>query len=367
MPLHHAVLALLAVKPAHGYELKSSFEQAVGDQWGGLNIGHLYQVLERLSRDGLIESERRPQPVKPDRLVHRITPAGRAELEQWLAEPSTRTRGYRDDFFLKAMAAVQGGDPALLAGVLSRQRAHLLRELRGLAEARRSADHDASASATTDALILTAAELHIKADLGVVDAAEKALTPEVIAALRIAPGEPAADEAAGLGARVAEAGELAVQVRGVGGGRGQLVGCRGVGVDGHAENVVLKRVGIGGRQRPEEVDERLRVHLYGQAVVRDRVAARAVDRLVAGHLAERDRQPCQVRQPCPLIAGPRRSGGGRGRRDGRDGTARDRGGPSGAAVRRRDAAASASRDGPGGEQRRAGHVTRPPFGASRVS
>jgi DNA-binding PadR family transcriptional regulator len=51
MPLHHAVLALLPGKPAHGYELKSSFEQAVGDQWGGLNIGHLYQILDRLARD----------------------------------------------------------------------------------------------------------------------------------------------------------------------------------------------------------------------------------------------------------------------------------------------------------------------------
>ena len=26
MPLHHAVLALLAAKPAHGYELKGSFD-----------------------------------------------------------------------------------------------------------------------------------------------------------------------------------------------------------------------------------------------------------------------------------------------------------------------------------------------------
>ena len=59
--------------PAHGYELKGSFDEAVGDQWGGLNIGHLYQLLERLSRDGLIESERQAQAVKPDRLVHRLT------------------------------------------------------------------------------------------------------------------------------------------------------------------------------------------------------------------------------------------------------------------------------------------------------
>ena len=33
MALHHAVLALLAARPAHGYELTGSFEQAVGEQW----------------------------------------------------------------------------------------------------------------------------------------------------------------------------------------------------------------------------------------------------------------------------------------------------------------------------------------------
>ncbi len=75
MPLQHAVLALLSAKPAHGYELKTSFDQAVGDQWGGLNIGHLYQILDRLSRDGLIDSQRQPQQVKPDRVIHRLTPA----------------------------------------------------------------------------------------------------------------------------------------------------------------------------------------------------------------------------------------------------------------------------------------------------
>ena len=136
MPLHHAVLALLSAKPAHGYELKTSFEQAVGDQWGGLNIGHLYQILDRLSRDGLIDSQRQPQQVKPDRVIHRLTPAGRAELDRWLAEPAIPARGYRDDFFLKIMAAVRSADPATLPAVLRRQRAHLLRQLHALADAR---------------------------------------------------------------------------------------------------------------------------------------------------------------------------------------------------------------------------------------
>lgn len=169
MPLHHAVLALLADKSAHGYELKSSFEQAVGDQWGGLNIGHLYQILDRLSRDGLIESERQPQPIKPDRVVHHLTPAGRSELDRWLSEPSARQRGYRDDFFLKLMAAAQARNQQTLDGVLRRQRAHLLRELRSLDEARAQSPSDVVA------LLITAAELHVRADLGVVDAAEQTL------------------------------------------------------------------------------------------------------------------------------------------------------------------------------------------------
>jgi DNA-binding PadR family transcriptional regulator len=191
MPLHHAVLALLADKPAHGYELKSSFEQAVGDQWGGLNIGHLYQILDRLSRDQLIESERQPQPVKPDRVVHHLTPAGRAELDRWLNEPSTRLRGYRDEFFLKLMAAVQAGDQETLDGVLRRQRAHLLRELHSLAEARRQAP------SSVVELLITAAELHIRADLGVVDAAEKRLEPGLAGMKRYSSGGRRAGAAAG--------------------------------------------------------------------------------------------------------------------------------------------------------------------------
>ena len=190
MPLHHAVLALLAAQPAHGYALKGSFEEAVGEQWGGLNIGHLYQILDRLARDGLIDSERQPQAVKPDRLVHRITPAGREELGRWLNEPSVRTRGYRDDFFLKLMAAAQAGDPAMLAAVLRRQRVHLLTELRSLAEARAGA-----AGAPLVDLLVTAAELHVRADLGVVDAAEHDLTPDALGALRITLSPAAAPDA----------------------------------------------------------------------------------------------------------------------------------------------------------------------------
>lgn len=70
------------------------------------------------------------------------------------------------------MAAVQSGDPGTLAGVLSRQRAHLLKELRSLADARALGTPSAVVS-----VLITAAELHVRADLGVVDAAEQGLGP----------------------------------------------------------------------------------------------------------------------------------------------------------------------------------------------
>jgi DNA-binding PadR family transcriptional regulator len=192
MPLQHAVLALLAAKPAHGYELRTSFEEAVGDQWGGMNIGHLYQVLDRLSRDGLITSERQPQPVKPDRVMHQLTPAGRAELDRWLSEPSVRQRGYRDDFFLKVMAAARLGDPDALTQILRRQRSHLLRELRGLAEAAATAGRS-----PVDALLITAAERHVRADLEIVDAAEATLGPDVLRALAVSAEAGGQTEATG--------------------------------------------------------------------------------------------------------------------------------------------------------------------------
>ena len=105
--------------------------------------------------------------------MHRLTPACRAELGRWLAEPAVPARGYRDDFFLKVMAAVRSADPAVLPAVLSGQRAHLLRQLHALAGARA-----ATGTTAVESLLITAAELHIRADLGVVDAAETTLTTD---------------------------------------------------------------------------------------------------------------------------------------------------------------------------------------------
>jgi len=123
---------------------------------------------DRLSRDGLVTSERQPQPAKPDRLVYELTDTGRGELQHWLAEPAERTRGHRDDFFLKLLAAAHVGDPAALTAVLSRQRAYLLGQLRAVTQDRHEPGADPIA-----VLVATAAELHLHADLALLDVADQ--------------------------------------------------------------------------------------------------------------------------------------------------------------------------------------------------
>jgi DNA-binding PadR family transcriptional regulator len=187
VPIQHAVLALLARGGSHGYEIKASFEQSVGPQWGELNIGHLYQVLDRLVRAGLVTRRHVQQATRPDKTVYRLTEQGRRELERWLGAPFVRQAGYRDDFFLKLFAASRLGAKAL-ERVLAVQREAYLGELASLADLR--ARHDTEPLVR---LLIEAAALHTEANLRLVDDAHAA-RGELIAAAETA----AADAEEGL-------------------------------------------------------------------------------------------------------------------------------------------------------------------------
>ena len=167
MPIQHAVLALLERGESYGYELRAEFKESVGPQWGDLNIGHLYQVLDRLVRDGLVTKRAVTQTDRPDKFVYRLTKAGARELRQWLETPFVRQGGYRDDFFLKLFAASRLGQEQLET-VLRVQREAYLGELAALGELRAQHRGDALIS-----LLVEAATLHTQANLRVVELAEK--------------------------------------------------------------------------------------------------------------------------------------------------------------------------------------------------
>jgi DNA-binding PadR family transcriptional regulator len=176
MAIHHALLSLLADGESYGYELKGAFERSVGPQWGALNIGHLYQVLDRLKRDGHVAVVRaEPQPRRPDRLIYAITDTGRAELRRWLLTPSPPAAGYRDDLYLKLVAGARTGDDEL-AGVIRREREGRLAELHALRElAARKND-----PLTT--LLTEGAALQVEARLRLLELAEHDMAALVAAA-----------------------------------------------------------------------------------------------------------------------------------------------------------------------------------------
>jgi DNA-binding PadR family transcriptional regulator len=165
MPLQHAVLGLLAKRASYGYELKASFERAIGPQWGELNIGHLYQILDRLVRDGLVTREVVSQRERPDKTVYRLTEAGGDELARWISTPATRQGGYRDEFFLKPLVTSALGAGQLRSIARTQREAYLL-ELRSLTELQLQ-----HRDQPLVALLIEAALLHTRANLQVVERA----------------------------------------------------------------------------------------------------------------------------------------------------------------------------------------------------
>lgn len=166
MPIQHAVLAMLAEGASYGYDLKARFEADIGPQWGSLNIGHVYQVLDRTLRDGYVTVSAVAQDNRPDRRVYALTERGRAELERWLAVPTDRSGGFRDELFLKLFAAARRG-PEEIGALIQMQRRHQLAQLKALGELRTT-----HASRPLVALLIDAARLHADAELRLLDLAE---------------------------------------------------------------------------------------------------------------------------------------------------------------------------------------------------
>jgi DNA-binding PadR family transcriptional regulator len=166
--VRHAVLALLADRPAHGYEIKRGLEERFGSVVAPLNAGQVYTTLQRLQRDELVADDAVAQTGRPDKRVYRLTDAGRNTLEEWLGVPSAPTR-LRDDFFMKLVFAQSLGlaDPAEL---IARQRAAYLRSLGELERVLA----DGGADGTT-ALVVEGAALHLEADLKWLDRCEEVL------------------------------------------------------------------------------------------------------------------------------------------------------------------------------------------------
>lgn len=104
MSVRHALLGLVSEQPKYGHQLRQEFEERTGDVWP-LNVGQVYTTLQRLERDGLIESDDSESEGAQKRF--RITAAGEEELERWLGTPIDLTVPPRDELVIKVLVALE--------------------------------------------------------------------------------------------------------------------------------------------------------------------------------------------------------------------------------------------------------------------
>jgi DNA-binding PadR family transcriptional regulator len=110
MSLRHALLGLLAEKPASGYELTKQFELSLANVWTAKH-SQIYPELQRMAEAGWVEAGEEGARGRKD---YRITRAGRQELQRWLLgdrpDRSNRNEAMLRIFFLWTLDDEQAAD-----------------------------------------------------------------------------------------------------------------------------------------------------------------------------------------------------------------------------------------------------------------
>jgi DNA-binding PadR family transcriptional regulator len=84
-PLALAVMVLLFERPMHPYEMATTLKQRHKHDSIKIRFGSLYTVIDALVADGLIAPrETVREGRRPERTVYELTPAGQAEMRDWL-------------------------------------------------------------------------------------------------------------------------------------------------------------------------------------------------------------------------------------------------------------------------------------------
>jgi DNA-binding PadR family transcriptional regulator len=128
--LHGIILGLIAVRPMTGYDIKRAFDRSLASYWNAGN-SQIYTALKSLAARGLVTADVVLQASRPDRKVYRLTPAGRTELDRWLAEP-VPARFTKDQFLARLFFLGEAADEVALRH-LEEHRSALLAQLAHMA------------------------------------------------------------------------------------------------------------------------------------------------------------------------------------------------------------------------------------------
>ena len=182
MSVPHALLALLSEGPKYGLRLQNEFESRTGEVWP-LNVGQVYTTLQRLERDGLVETD--AGEGERSRKRYRITAAGDRALVEWLRTPPELVPPPRDELVIKVLVALQipGID---VHEILQVHRRHVVQIMQGYTQIKAAAGEDDVALA----LVADAELFRLEAIVHWLDAADVRLKQLPSAAATAAPDVP---------------------------------------------------------------------------------------------------------------------------------------------------------------------------------
>lgn len=150
MSVRHALLALLSEGPKYGLQLRQEFELRTGEVWP-LNVGQVYTTLQRLERDGMIESDGSDDDGPQKRF--RITSVGGEELDGWLRTPPDLQTPPRDELVIKVLVALMVPEVDV-RDVIQVNRRHLVRAMQQYTHLKGESSDDIGLLLILDAEIL---------------------------------------------------------------------------------------------------------------------------------------------------------------------------------------------------------------------
>jgi PadR family transcriptional regulator, regulatory protein AphA len=134
MSLSHALLGLLAVAPASGYELTKEFELSLGRYAWQAGHTSIYPELGKLAGRGLVRVvSEGPRGSK----TYDITDEGRAELRSWLLRPPGEGVAVRNEPVLRMflLSALPPADQRLMLTSIAEHTAAAAAQVRALLDA----------------------------------------------------------------------------------------------------------------------------------------------------------------------------------------------------------------------------------------
>lgn len=186
MSVRQSLLAILDQGACYGYQLRTEFDRRTGSTWP-LNVGQIYNTLDRLERDGLVV---KGETDEHGHVYYAITDAGSDEVAAWLAAPVERGAGTRDELAIKLAVAATLPEVDVGAVIRTERRAVLER----LAELTSSAALAPAVEPANVARALIADSMicHAEAELRWLDRAEQRLAghPRHVFALEPASERP---------------------------------------------------------------------------------------------------------------------------------------------------------------------------------